>query len=55
MFFFCLSFQRHRKTTIKKHICLGSDLQNILQRSYDNDIATIDLRRTTNLQNILQK
>ena len=32
----------------------GPDLQNILRQSYDNAIVTIDLRRTSNLQNILR-
>ena len=29
------------------------DLHNILRQSYDNAKVTIDLRRTSNLQNIL--
>ena len=33
---------------------LGPDLQNILRRSYDNAKVTINLRRTSNLQNSLQ-
>jgi len=32
----------------------GPDLQNILWLSYDNAEVTINLRRTSNLQNILQ-
>jgi len=36
-------------------IKLGPDLQNILRLSYDNAKVTIDLRRTSNLQNILTK
>jgi len=32
----------------------GPDLQNILWQPYDNAKITIDLRRTSNLQNILQ-
>jgi len=31
----------------------GPDVQNILRQSYDNAKVTIDLRRTSNLQNIL--
>jgi len=30
----------------------GPELQNILRQSYDNSKVTIDLRRTSNLQNI---
>ena len=33
----------------------GPDLQNILRQSYDNAKVTIDLRRTSNLQNILRR
>jgi len=33
---------------------MGPDLQNILRLSYDNAKVTINLRRTSNLQNILQ-
>jgi len=33
---------------------LGPDLQNILRQSYDNAKVTINLRRMSNLQNILQ-
>ena len=32
----------------------GPDFQNILRQSYDNAEVTIDLRRTSNLQNILR-
>jgi len=31
----------------------GPDLQNMLRQSYDNAKVTIDLRRTSNLRNIL--
>jgi len=34
---------------------LRPDLQNILRLSYDNAKVTIDLRRTSNLQNILRR
>ena len=34
---------------------LGPDFQNILRQSYDNAKVTIDLRRTSNLQNILRR
>jgi len=33
----------------------GPDLRNILRLSYDNAKVTIDLRRTSNLQNILRR
>jgi len=33
----------------------GPDLQNILRLSYDNAKVAIDLRRTSNLQNILRR
>ena len=33
----------------------GPDLQNILRQSYDNAKVTIDLRRMSNLLNILGK
>ena len=33
----------------------GLDLQNILRQSYDNAKVTIDLRRMSNLQNILRR
>ena len=33
---------------------LGPDLQNILPQSYDNAKVTINLRRTSNLQDMLQ-
>ena len=33
----------------------GPDLQNILRQSYDNAKVTIDLRRMSSLQNILQR
>jgi len=32
----------------------GPDLQNILRQSYDNAKVTINLRRTSDLQNSLQ-
>jgi len=35
-------------------ISQGPDLQNILRQSYDNAEVTIDLRQTSNLQNIIQ-
>ena len=34
---------------------LGPNLQNILRQSYDNANVTFDLRRTSNLQNILRR
>jgi len=34
---------------------VGPNLQNILRQSYDNSKVTIDLRRTSNLQNISQR
>ena len=34
---------------------MGLDLQNILQQSYDNAKVTVDLRQTSNLQNILRR
>jgi len=34
---------------------LGPDLQNILRQSYDNAKVTINLQRTSNLQNILRR
>ena len=37
------------------NIILGPDLQNILRQSYDNAKVVIDLRRTSNLQNIYTK
>jgi len=33
----------------------GPDLQNILRQSYNNAKVTIDLGRTSNLQNILRR
>ena len=36
-------------------MALAPDLQNVLRQSYDNAKVTIDLRRTSGLQNILQR
>ena len=38
-----------------QHDKLGPDLQNILRQSYDNAEVMIDLRRSSNLQNILRR
>ena len=51
----------HEKMMRIRKLSLGPDLQNILRQSYDyltigpNAKVTIDLRRTSNLQNILQR
>jgi len=53
----------HRATSLsanrRTHRQLGPDLQNILPKilrlSYDNAKVTIDLRRTSNLRNILRR
>ena len=38
-----------------RHLGLGPDLQNILRLSYDNAKVTIDLQRSYNLSNNLQR
>ena len=51
----CLSVALNVILKTKSDIIQGPDLQNILRQSYDNAKVTVDLRWTSNLQNILRR